>query len=216
MTEAHFFLPMTLNPAPNDGELRLPPGANALIAAYQSWMSPKPTSVTSIKPSPMIEVEAEEGGIDWDDARIQSFAGPSRVENGAYIEHIVEAYKIQGSNIVSVPQVPLWTPPDSLQDLRSISTHDESGEEKKITSFQIVPGEKMKRVDASVAEIQKDMEDQLTKARDELENVKPVWLRDWDAEHGTDKSGAEAMATGSAEKTVGGKKPPRPPGTRKR
>ena len=108
MTEAHFFLPMTLNQPPSNGELRLPPGANALITAYQSWMSPKPTSVTSIKPSPMVEVEAEECGIDWDDARIQSFAGPSRAENGAYIEQIVEGYNIQGSNIVSDPQDALW------------------------------------------------------------------------------------------------------------
>ena len=98
----------------------------------------------------------------------------------------------------------------------SLITHNESGEEKKITRFQMIPGEKMKRIDASVAELQKDMEKELTKARDELENVKPVWLRDWDAEHGMGKLGAKAMATGRAEKTIGGKKPPRPPGTRKR
>lgn len=54
--------------------------------AYSRYMSPPVTSATSISPSPMVEVERLEGGINWDDVRIQAWNGEEREQNGAYID----------------------------------------------------------------------------------------------------------------------------------
>jgi len=71
-----------------DGELRLPPGADKLIEAYQYFMSPEPTSARSIPPSPMLDVEKEEGGVDWEDPRIQRWS-ETREVNGEWMTRAI-------------------------------------------------------------------------------------------------------------------------------
>lgn len=93
LPEAHFLLPMTLSEDPtssssSEGELHLPPGAEKIIEAYQYFMSPEPSSLTSIKPSPMLEVESEEGGVDWSDPRIQRW-NEERDGNGHWLKRVL-------------------------------------------------------------------------------------------------------------------------------
>lgn len=51
------------------------------LGEYSRWMSPPLTSLNSIPPSPMYDVEQTEGGVDWSDARIQSWSGEEREQN---------------------------------------------------------------------------------------------------------------------------------------
>ena len=54
-------------------------------------MTPEPTSLNSIKPSPMLDVEAEEGGVNWADPRIQSWSGASRQENQSWLDQVLSS-----------------------------------------------------------------------------------------------------------------------------
>lgn len=95
---AHFLLPMTLSEPPqtspssssssdSDNEFRSPPGADKLIESYQYFMSPAPTSLTSVPPSPMVDVESEEGGVDWGDVRIRGWG--EREENADWLKRAI-------------------------------------------------------------------------------------------------------------------------------
>lgn len=137
--EKDVFLPFSLTEdifTPQDEENKKPkwieikaPGAD-LVGMYDSWMSPRPTSLTSIPPSPMVEVEVSEGGVKWDDERIQSWSGEERMENEEFFDVALEARlaeaKVQvgcgsatltdrslmssGSNLcASSPTHPRWT-----------------------------------------------------------------------------------------------------------
>jgi hypothetical protein len=64
---------------------------------FSSWLSPGPSSPTIIRPSPLLEIEADEEGnevpIEWEDPRIQSWSGEERAENWEWFEKAVEVHK---------------------------------------------------------------------------------------------------------------------------
>jgi len=55
-------------------------------------MSPPPPSPKAITPSPISGTERE-GGIDWEDVRVQAWNGTERHDNGDFIEKSVELNK---------------------------------------------------------------------------------------------------------------------------
>lgn len=72
-----------------------------LPKVYSRYMSPPITSATSIAPSPMVEVERSEGGVNWDDVRIQAWNGEEREQNGAYIDALQNSSMLKRSLQVS-------------------------------------------------------------------------------------------------------------------
>jgi hypothetical protein len=102
---AQFLLPTTLTKNPSTSRTRplnpsgfsleplqpltrdsnVPPGAEDLSQLYDDWLSPSPTSINSIPPSPLAEIERKGEGVDWEDVRIQSYIGEERLENQEYM-----------------------------------------------------------------------------------------------------------------------------------
>jgi hypothetical protein len=74
----------------------------SVIQRLTEWMSPPPSpdSPRLIIPSPISGTERE-GGIDWEDVRVQSWSGNERHENGEFIEKSVELNKAIKSMQVS-------------------------------------------------------------------------------------------------------------------
>lgn len=65
------------------------------------WMSPPPKSSKSIAPSPLMDLDPEDQGVDWEDARIMSWSGKEREENDEYIEKSADVHKGVGALQVS-------------------------------------------------------------------------------------------------------------------
>lgn len=74
---------------PKDGS---PITDKSVAERFLEWMSPPPPTPGGISPSPISGTERE-GGIDWEDVRVQSWSGSERHDNGDYIEKSVELNK---------------------------------------------------------------------------------------------------------------------------
>jgi hypothetical protein len=83
---------------PKDG---VPITGESISERFTTWMSPPPPSPKSITPSPISGTERE-GGIDWEDVRVQAWSGTERHDNGEYIEKSVELNKAIKSMQVSI------------------------------------------------------------------------------------------------------------------
>jgi hypothetical protein len=95
--------PITLSNGTNEGrDSALPPGAEEVMAAYDDWMSPKPSSFSSIPPSPLVEIEKKGEGVNWEDVRIQNWNSGERQENMAYIQEAKNVKNMMGLFEVSV------------------------------------------------------------------------------------------------------------------
>ena len=78
-----------------------PPISDKSVAErFLEWMSPPPSASRTITPSPISGTERE-GGIDWEDVRVQSWSGTERHDNGEFIEKSVELNKAIKSMQVS-------------------------------------------------------------------------------------------------------------------
>jgi hypothetical protein len=83
----HFLTPRSMTP--KDG---VPLTGEQISERFSTWMSPPPPSPKAITPSPISGTERE-GGIEWDDVRVQSWSGTERHDNGEFIEKSVELNK---------------------------------------------------------------------------------------------------------------------------
>ena len=93
----HFLMPRSMTP--KDG---VPLTGESISERFTTWMSPPPPSPKSITPSPISGTERE-GGIDWEDVRVQAWSGSERHDNGEFIEKSVELNKAIKSMQVSIP-----------------------------------------------------------------------------------------------------------------
>jgi hypothetical protein len=92
----HFLMPRSMTP--KDG---VPITGESISERFTTWMSPPPPSPKSITPSPISGTERE-GGIDWEDVRVQAWSGTERHDNGEFIEKSVELNKAIKSMQVSI------------------------------------------------------------------------------------------------------------------
>lgn len=135
---------------------------NAVNKAYTSWMSPAPSSVSSIPPSPLVDITDP---IDWDDARIQSWTGLEREQNIEYYDKALEVWKVIGA----------------LEGLSQMKKMLKDGEEPQGMVVNLKNGGEAPLVQQRpMSEIKKQMEEDVEKMKAELVGLKPTWLVEWE------------------------------------
>ena len=85
-----------------------------VMMAYHGWISPQPESRSLIPPSPLVEIERQEGtDIDWDDVRIQRYDDEVQAENATYLQKLVKREQLLPKLNVS------FSPPTNLSARQS-------------------------------------------------------------------------------------------------
>ncbi|RSH91720.1 hypothetical protein EHS25_009089 [Saitozyma podzolica] len=132
---------------------------------FSSWLSPGPSSPTIIRPSPLLEIEADEEGneipIEWEDPRIQSWSGEERAENWEWFEKAVEVHK----GIAA------------LEGLAELSAQLPEGADPKGMVISRTPGQKSNLAPRPMSEIRRQLSNDVERMKGELEEGKPGWLR---------------------------------------
>ncbi|ADV24177.1 hypothetical protein I315_06137 [Cryptococcus gattii Ru294] len=155
-------------PQPIPGTMR-----NKLIDAYQTWMSPAADleNVEHINPSPMVAVQDEEGDVvDWEDERIMSWSGVEREENAEYLEMALRTQKGL-ETLETMKLVSQRTPDKDLKGLVINTTGPRPHFERK-----------------SLADMETQLQGDIEKMKEELEDLKPGWLKSFEAKQQTEKS----------------------------
>ncbi|EIW71792.1 hypothetical protein TREMEDRAFT_67961 [Tremella mesenterica DSM 1558] len=140
-----------------------PPISKAVADKFMEWMSPAPESATSIKPSPMLWVQEEEGGVDWEDPRIQSWAAEERQENFKYINNNIE----------------LQNGLAALTGLKEFTSNLPKGSDPEGMVVFFSPG-LPSATSKPMSEIRKKLEEDVNAKKKELEGSKPGWLKKWE------------------------------------
>ncbi|WWD19509.1 hypothetical protein CI109_103970 [Kwoniella shandongensis] len=149
------------------------PTTAKLAETYREWMSPPPypDDITTIPPSPMVGVQADEegeSGVDWDDVRIQSWSGTEREENGDWVELSLKTQK-GIETLATMAYFSARAPhPEELKGL-VIST---SGTRPKFER-------------KSLSDMENQLRDDVERMKVELEESKPEWLRQFELVKGT-------------------------------
>jgi hypothetical protein len=162
---------------PKDG---VPITGESVSERFTTWMSPPPPSPKSITPSPISGTERE-GGIDWEDVRVQAWSGTERHDNGEFIEKSVELNKAIKSMQVSI-FLPWSSRSWRVKDFAEFS--DRLGPDKREATGTIITlgsGTGRPRVQQkSVEDMRADMEKDVKRLRALLQDIKPDWLKEWE------------------------------------
>jgi hypothetical protein len=164
---------------PKDGT---PISDKSVAERFLEWMSPAPPTPGAISPSPISGTERE-GGIDWEDVRVQSWSANERHDNGEYIEKSVELNKaIRSMQVSQVVVIVIASGRADRQDFAEFS--DKLGPDKTAATGTIITlGGKsgQPRVQQkSVTEMRADMEKDVKRLRALLDDVKPDWLKEYE------------------------------------
>ncbi|WVR07790.1 hypothetical protein IAU60_004833 [Kwoniella sp. DSM 27419] len=149
------------------------PNTVRLVESYREWMSPAPDHEdhSSIPPSPMLSVQADEGGeIDWEDVRIQNWSGREREENGGWIEQALKTQKGV----------------ESLETMSYFSSRTKNSPDVKglvINTSGPTPKFERKTLGDMESQLRADVE----RMKAELAELKPSWLRSFDKAKEQDK-----------------------------
>lgn len=152
---AQFILPM-VRPSSSGP----PMSPSALNKAYSLWMSPAPSSYSSIPPSPTYDVREE---IDWSDPRIQSWNGVEREQNGEFLDKCIAVWKGIGA----------------LEGIAQLSSQLKDGADPQGLVVNLNKG-KPQVQPKPMSEIKKQMEEDVEKMKAELIGAKPSWLTEWE------------------------------------
>lgn len=137
----------------------MPP--DAINKAYTSWLSPAPTSASSIPPSPLVDLTES---IDWSDPRIQSWTGLERMQNIEYYEKALSVWKGIGV----------------LDGIGQLKSRLKDGSDPQGLVVNIRGGDKPMMEPRPMSEITKQMEEDVEQMKAELLGLKPTWLVEWE------------------------------------
>ncbi|KAK8853095.1 hypothetical protein IAR55_003796 [Kwoniella newhampshirensis] len=150
------------------------PNTAKLVETYREWMSPAPypDDITTIPPSPMVGVQLDEEieGVDWDDLRIQSWSGKEREENGDWIELSLKTQKGV----------------ETLETMSYFSAKAPHPEELKGLVISTA-GSRPKFERKSLVDMEKQLEVDVKRMKEELDESKPGWLREFEKIEGKEK-----------------------------
>ena len=128
----------------------------------------------------MLEVEAEEGGIEWEDPRIQSWSG--REENVDWLKRALATETQLGFIHVSLTYAELSENLTEIQAIDNKAEKTESGEESMVKTIQIDLNQRpaMKTSVKSISEVREEASRDEVRLRKELEETKPDWMKEWE------------------------------------
>lgn len=154
-------------------------------------MSPTPDleNVEHIDPSPMVAVQDEEGGVvDWEDERIMSWSGVEREENAEYLEMALRTQKGLETLEVSYSLYRLITLLINYawQTMKLVSQRTPDKDLKGLVINTTGPRPHFER--KSLADMETQLQGDIEKMKEELEDLKPGWLKSFEAKQQTEKS----------------------------
>lgn len=148
-----------------------------LADKYMEWMSPPPKSTRSIAASPLLDLDPEDQGINWEDARILSWGGKEREENDEYMEKSANVHKGIGA----------------LQGLADLTSQLPEGDDPQGVVVSMSAGKNLLEK-KPMSEIRAQMSKDVEQSKAQLIEFKPSWLREWEA--------AQARSTSQQSKSA--------------